>query len=135
MKTFYLNLFFLFIGSGIALAQDTEVQATVIGAVTDEQKKPLDYATVALFNQADSSLVKSAITDASGKFQFLQIKPGNYYVKSSLMGYSTSKSNLFKIDAKNLHITLRDLRLNSGKTSARLKSPLQSLYLSEKQTN
>jgi hypothetical protein len=114
MKTFYLNLFFLFIGSGIALAQDTAVQATVIGAVTDEQKKPLDYATVALFNQADSSLVKSAITDAYGKFQFLQIKPGNYYVKSSLMGYSTSKSDLFKIDAKNLHITLQDLRLNSG---------------------
>jgi hypothetical protein len=114
MKAFYLNLFFLFIGLGIALAQDTEVQATVMGAVTDEQKKPLDYATVALFNQADSSLVKSAITDASGKFQFLQIKPGNYYVKSSLMGYSTSKSSLFKIDAKNVHITLQDLRLNSG---------------------
>lgn len=30
------------------------------------------------------------------------------------MGYSTSKSSLFKIDAKNLHITLQYLRLNSG---------------------
>lgn len=98
----------------MTFAQDGAVQATVNGMVTDEQKKPLDYATVVLFNQADSSLVKSVVTDASGRFSFLQINPGNYYIKSSLMGYSTSKSPFFKIDAKSPNITLQDLQLKSG---------------------
>lgn len=58
----------------MTFTQDSAVQATVNGIITDEQKKPLDYA----------------------------------------MGYSTSKSPLFKIDAKSLNITLQDLQLKSG---------------------
>lgn len=42
--------------------------------------EPLEFATVSVFNPADSSLIKGTITDAEGKFQ-LFLRPGTYYAE------------------------------------------------------
>ena len=51
------------------------------GQLIDESTtEPLEFATVSVFNPADSSLVKGTVTDTAGKFQ-LFIRPGTYYAE------------------------------------------------------
>lgn len=51
------------------------------GQLIDESTtEPLEFATVSVFNPADSSLVKGTVTDAEGNFKLL-IRPGNYYAE------------------------------------------------------
>lgn len=57
------------------------------GKVVDAgTQAPLDYATVSLFNQADSSLVGGNITDAAGLFS-LEVKPGTYYISIEFLAF------------------------------------------------
>ena len=65
-------------------------QTTLSGKITDENKKPLEFATVMLLSASDSSLVKGAISDAAGAYSFPQIKEGKYLLSSSMMGYVKS---------------------------------------------
>lgn len=54
----------------------------------DETKTPLEFATVTLFNQKDSSMVNGAITEADGIFSF-EAKPGNYFVQIEFIGFQS----------------------------------------------
>lgn len=59
----------------------------VHGTVTDKQHKSVEFANVVLLNSNDSSLVKAAITDESGKFTFEGIAPGNYILMVAQIGF------------------------------------------------
>ncbi|HYE56603.1 MAG TPA: carboxypeptidase-like regulatory domain-containing protein, partial [Chitinophagaceae bacterium] len=48
----------------------------VAGSVKDEQGKALSGATVALKKAADSSVVKLAVTNQAGKYEFADVRPG-----------------------------------------------------------
>lgn len=51
------------------------------GQLIDESTtEPLEFATVSVFNPADSSLVKGTVTDAEGKFKMF-VRPGTYYAE------------------------------------------------------
>jgi len=78
MKTIYLLLIAVFIGTS---AMANAKQGSVTGKIIDEQQKPVDYVTVGLFKVSDSSLVKTALTNADGKFEFVNINIGSYYIK------------------------------------------------------
>lgn len=47
---------------------------------------PVEFATVSIFNEADSSLVTGGLTDVEGAFN-IPVKPGNYYLRVQFMGY------------------------------------------------
>ena len=65
---------------------------TVIGTVIDEvSKDPIPSATVALWASGDSSLVTGTITQPNGRFVIEGIRPGNYYVQLSFVGYETKQ--------------------------------------------
>jgi iron complex outermembrane receptor protein len=57
------------------------------GVVTDKQNKSVEFANVVLLNSTDSSLVKAALTDESGKFTFEGIGAGNYILIVAQIGY------------------------------------------------
>ena len=119
MKKFYfLSLFIVSILSiGRTVAQDKVVQGTVNGMLADELQKPVDYATIGLFKTADSSLVKTTLTAEDGKFQFLAVKTGNYYLKITRMGFATYKGNPFNLTEDKLTVDLSKINLKSeGKT-------------------
>lgn len=48
--------------------------------------QPLEFATVSVFDAADSSLVTGGLTDANGIFN-IPIKPGQYYLRIQFMGF------------------------------------------------
>lgn len=48
--------------------------------------QPLEFATVSVFNEADSTLVTGGLTDVDGVFN-IPVKPGQYYLKAQFMGF------------------------------------------------
>jgi hypothetical protein len=76
------------------LMQSVVMYATnVTGTVNDAEGKPLEFAVVTLLKDADSSLAKGAITDASGAFALEQVPDGNYHLEVSMTGYQKKEVN------------------------------------------
>ena len=64
-----------------------ERNGKIDGIVKDSDGKALDAVTVSILKQADSSIVKIALTDKSGSFAFDHIAPGKYFLSVSHVGY------------------------------------------------
>lgn len=89
MKTFLLSF-------AVLVAAATTVTAQQIrGVVTNGDGYGAEFATVVLYNAADSALVKGAITDSDGKYEFENISSGRYFINSSLVGSGKGASPVF----------------------------------------
>lgn len=85
----------LFIVPGFFSVAQTPAQIT--GKITDENNKSLSVATVTLLTAKDSSLVKTAVTNNSGIFQMLSVKPGRYFFSATSVGHIKNSSVKFDI--------------------------------------
>jgi outer membrane receptor for ferrienterochelin and colicin len=63
-----------------------KISGTVIDSLT---KKPLDYATVAIYRATGSSPINGVVTDEKGNFRIDNVKPGQYKLGISFIGYPT----------------------------------------------
>jgi len=71
----------------IAQAQNTgSISGKVINA---KDKKPVDFATIAVKSLKDSSVVASGQTNPDGSFSFKSIAPGKYRIYSAFLGLKT----------------------------------------------
>ena len=61
-------------------------QGTMEGRVFVEGDGPMEYANVALYKRADSSLVTGTVTNAEGKFVQKEIPFGQYYLEVNFIG-------------------------------------------------
>ncbi|MBS1608289.1 MAG: TonB-dependent receptor, partial [Bacteroidetes bacterium] len=68
----------------------------VTGNVKDQQGKALSNSTVSLLNAKDSSIVKLAASNNNGSYSFNGIKPGNYIISISHVGYVQVYSQNFE---------------------------------------
>jgi hypothetical protein len=68
------------------------------GKVIDERSVPVMYGAVSLIRAADLTQVKSSITTEKGEFSFLNITPGNYFLKIEWTGYQKKLNGPFTID-------------------------------------
>ncbi|MDQ8052412.1 MAG: TonB-dependent receptor [Pedobacter sp.] len=107
MKSLSLTLLLFLLN--IAAFAHTKM-GTIGGLVVDEQSKPMDYVTVGLFKASDSTLVKTALTNPDGKFEFSNIGTGNYYIKTNMMGYAIFKSKTFAL-SEGQDLKLDNIRL------------------------
>lgn len=76
----------------------------IAGAVTDNSGKALGAATVSLLQAKDSSLVKAAISDASGKFEIGVKVNGSYLLSYSLVSFENTYSPVFTYDGQNVAV-------------------------------
>jgi len=84
MKTF---IAILILGAVLmTICQTSFAQNMITGKVGDSQAAAYEFATVLLLNNKDSGLVKGAITDPQGMFEFENAKPGKYLLKISYVG-------------------------------------------------
>ncbi|MEM6964106.1 MAG: outer membrane beta-barrel protein [Bacteroidota bacterium] len=74
----------------VALSNHLFSQNSFSGKVTDG-KEDVFFATVALYNVKDSSIVQAESTDESGQFFMKNIKDGDYYLEATMLGYTTAK--------------------------------------------
>ena len=68
---------------------------TVSGKVSEKTNHTfLSYVTIVLRAENDSTFVSGTVSNEEGRFS-LSIKPGNYYLEFSFVGYITSRQSLY----------------------------------------
>jgi outer membrane receptor protein involved in Fe transport len=103
-----LLLFFICI-SGALMAQK---QVTISGAVMDSLTgKPVEFATVALYDLSVNKIINGTVCDAMGKFKVSTSRNGNYQLVISFVGYGNAKINV-SAPEKGSEVTLGTILLS-----------------------
>lgn len=103
MRNFFSLMVVLFVASYNVNAQ-TPIPASlkITGKVADiATGKPIEYASVVLLKQADSSMVTGAYTTPTGTFSLNNITPGIYVVRVTFMGYEKLEKAVRVTEGKN----------------------------------
>lgn len=106
LRKIFTISFFLFLAV-IASAQNKKVKLS--GTVNDGVSKPLAAATVSLVQVSDSLLVKTAITNKEGQYEFLDIAGGDYIVSITSVGFEKKSSERFTLGAEDKVLELLQL--------------------------
>lgn len=101
-----------FLLSAISLLQTyAQTKAGLSGKIVDSiSRKPLNYASVALLNQADRKPVDGMQTDENGQFSFKAVPAGTYVLRVGFVGYQTYERKGVNVNP-NAPITLSEIRL------------------------
>src|SRR5262245_39070432 len=82
----------LFVLSGVTiLPAAAYAQASIAGVVKDASAAVLPGVTVEASSPALIEKVRSAVTDGTGEYRIVNLRPGIYTVTFSLTGFSTIK--------------------------------------------
>jgi outer membrane receptor protein involved in Fe transport len=104
-------LLFIFSSTTLSFAQTNATALSISGTLQDEQKAPVPFANVVLFQQSDSVQVTGAVSDEAGKF-LLKAKPGNYFIKVSVLSYADKK--IPRVVVSNQDIALGTIAMKSS---------------------
>ncbi|HLP10832.1 MAG TPA: carboxypeptidase-like regulatory domain-containing protein, partial [Flavobacteriales bacterium] len=66
----------------------------IVGNLIDEEKKPVEYATVSLLNMSDSTLLFYAISNEQGRFEIKNVNKGPYILQAAAFGFATSSQKI-----------------------------------------
>lgn len=97
----------------------TTAQSDIQGKITDDGGKPLANVNVLLIRVRDSSVVKGAVSNTDGIYQFRGINSGAYRISSSFTGYETKYIDSVNIGDQQRTITIAPVKL--FRTAAQLK--------------
>ncbi|PQA54910.1 outer membrane beta-barrel protein [Siphonobacter curvatus] len=89
-------------------------QTDLRGRVTDPAGIAIEFATLALYSAADSTLVKGTVSDSLGQFGFTRMPLGAYYVEARFVGYQPQRSARFTLSEKQPQLLLPTLKLQPG---------------------
>lgn len=92
MKTSFLTW-----GAILFVAQ-LSVAQKISGTVSQADGKGVEFATVMLYSAHDTSLVKGAITDAEGQYEFENIATGRYFVNANQVGLGKGAAPVFEYE-------------------------------------
>ena len=109
------------------LATSAIAQTTLTGSVHDGNGKPLPFASVALLSSRDSSLVKGTISQETGLYAFDNIRPGQYRLSASAMGYASVRSEAVVVTntpVKLPELTLREAAKTLGEVTVAAQKPV-----------
>ncbi len=67
----------------------------------EKDRLPVPFASVALLQLPDSSMVTGNITLSDGAFKLDKVKPGKYYLRASFVGYRNAGKTVTMSDGKN----------------------------------
>jgi hypothetical protein len=105
-----LGIFFL--STAVIFGQARGGQGIVVGKVVDEQtNQGLEFATISIFAQADSSLVGGDVSDKKGQFTARELPFGAYFVEINFMGYEPTVVKDVNITRENNLVDLETILL------------------------
>ena len=105
------NLFFLIASLLFISNIETFAQGKISGQITDDKNKIVEFASITLLKAKDSTLVKGALSDQNGSFEFEKIASGEYLVNISQMGYKKFYTPKFSLDSDNPNVKIQNLVL------------------------
>lgn len=71
----------------------------ISGKIIDSTQSPVPFATIALLNAADSSIVKGNIADENGNFIIQPINSGHYLLQITAVGFNPKYTNSILIES------------------------------------
>jgi outer membrane receptor protein involved in Fe transport len=78
------------------LVSNAQTGVTVSGVIKDKNAKNiLPFVNVILKNEKDSTFFSGTVTNEEGRFYLSKVKPGNYLLEFTYIGYTTNKKSLF----------------------------------------
>lgn len=106
----FLNaLLFAFLFFGL------QASAQISGRVKDASTQAdLEYATVALYRQKDSTLITGVVCDQKGFFVITEVEPNLYYLSFSFIGYRTKYMNNIQVEKGTGRMDLKTIALDIG---------------------
>jgi outer membrane receptor protein involved in Fe transport len=102
-KPFIATLLVLLLASltGYKLSAQT-TQASIIGVITDENKKPVHGASVQLYNES-TGFTTATLTNAKGEYIFKELPLGGpYTIKATFVGYGEQKRTDYALNQGDL---------------------------------
>ncbi|MEM6377441.1 MAG: outer membrane beta-barrel family protein [Bacteroidota bacterium] len=130
MKTIIPTFLFILL-SIVNFAQKTSISGQVLD---QESAEAIEYASVALYQLPDSSLIAGVITDLNGKFSLKETCKGTLYCEIQFLGYQSYRSATFQagqnIDLGTIRLGLNTNNLNEVEVRGR---EITSLYKLNKQ--
>jgi iron complex outermembrane receptor protein len=108
----YYTLLLLLPGVGSTFAQSANPPGTVSGKLVNDQSAAMDYATISLLRAKDSTVVKGTLTNDAGAYTFDNIKPGEYLIKATTVGYTNAASAVFNVAAGVVAVPLLKMHAN-----------------------
>ena len=78
----------------LLLVSTSTIAQSISGRVIDEEKKPLEFASIAVLNAADSTLVSYTSTDIKGNFKVKEISVGKRIFQINLLGYQVYQKTI-----------------------------------------
>lgn len=86
--------FIFFLLSVVSFAQTTSV--TISGVIKNKaDKSAIAYANVVVKSEKDNAFVAGTVTNEEGRFSIASIKPGNYHLEISFIGFENKEQPLF----------------------------------------
>ncbi|MFM9837643.1 MAG: TonB-dependent receptor domain-containing protein [Cyclobacteriaceae bacterium] len=79
----------------VAFASFSQVKSVTISGIVKDKSTSLSYVNVLLKKEKDSTFVTGTVTSGEGRFSISNIKPGNYLLEFSFVGYTTKKQSLY----------------------------------------
>ncbi|MEM7298679.1 MAG: TonB-dependent receptor, partial [Bacteroidota bacterium] len=115
------NIFILFFGTSSVLFAQASKQAAAPDfaikgqLVLEGTSSPVEFATVSIFNEQDSSLATGGLTDQKGIFN-IPVKPGSYYLQIQFMGFKDVTISGIRIDKSNRVYNTGDIQIKEDET-------------------
>ncbi|MEZ4957739.1 MAG: TonB-dependent receptor [Saprospiraceae bacterium] len=86
---------------------------TITGKILDASTKALlEFATITLFRQQDSTMVTGAISETNGGFS-LEARPGRYFIQVDFIGFQSSTLNDVIVPADKRFLELGEISLST----------------------
>src|SRR6187200_2615014 len=83
----------------------------VSGVITDDSQKPLQSVSVSLLRAKDSVLVKIAVTDKEGKYEFENISDGKFLLSVSSVGFKKTIGSSIEISSDHSSVKAETIKL------------------------
>jgi len=96
-----------------ALPSTSYAQATLAGVVKDPSGGVLPGVTVEAASPGLIEKVRSAVTDGTGQYQIVDLRPGTYSVTFTLSGFATSRRDAIEVSGSGVVTINADLKVGN----------------------
>src|SRR5438105_2847232 len=97
----------------VLLPSSARAQSTITGVVKDTSGAVLPGVTVEAASPVLIEKVRSAVTDGSGQYRILDLRPGTYTITFTLVGFNTVKREEFELPGDFVSTLNADLRVGT----------------------
>lgn len=92
--------------------------AKITGKIIDaSSNQPVEYASIAIFREKDSTLVTGVVSDPSGNFVLENLPYGRFYATITFIGYNKSMVNSIQLNPGKKAAVLGTIKLDPSSTA------------------